>query len=159
MPPFVPGSATSARAAASVRDVRHGVGAKILAHIITSPRGLTCDQIEQQLKLSHQTVSARLSELSGAECVITNGEIRVTRYGQHANVYVATAKASTALYQRHLKTKRIQNESYAQVRMQEKVVLQYAHEYGRRPSASGLENMADAAKKLHLELQRHRGLV
>lgn len=54
--------------------------------------GMTCDEIEVKLNLSHQTVSARCSELHHKFRVIEpSGEKRPTRRGRPAQVYVIRA--------------------------------------------------------------------
>lgn len=50
--------------------------------------GLTCDEIEQCLNLSHQTASARITELKQKGYIVQSG-IRPTRTGRSAAVYVA----------------------------------------------------------------------
>lgn len=51
--------------------------------------GATCDELETALRLSHQTVSARLRELALAREVVTTDQRRATRRGRKARVYVA----------------------------------------------------------------------
>lgn len=48
--------------------------------------GLTCDEIERKLHLSHQTASARVRELYLADQIIHHGT-RPTRSGRQARVY------------------------------------------------------------------------
>lgn len=55
------------------------------------PDGLTCDEVERALNQAHQTVSARISGLVRDGFIRANGEVRLTRYGRKARVYVTTA--------------------------------------------------------------------
>ena len=50
--------------------------------------GATCDEIERTSGLSHQTVSARLRELTMRGLVAPSGETRPTRSGRNAAVMV-----------------------------------------------------------------------
>lgn len=51
--------------------------------------GATCDEIELALELSHQTASARVTELKADDLVIWSGHKRKTRSGRNAAVLVA----------------------------------------------------------------------
>jgi DNA-binding transcriptional ArsR family regulator len=73
--------------AANVRATR-GKGADRLAimHLLRAcPEGLTCDELEQQLGMRHQTVSARLTELKKDKLVVVTG-LRRTRTGSYAGI-------------------------------------------------------------------------
>ena len=59
--------------------------------------GLTCDEVEQQLNLRHQTAAARLWEIEGQLLVEKSDQRRPTRSGRTARVYVATAKGRQAV--------------------------------------------------------------
>jgi hypothetical protein len=51
-------------------------------------RGATCEECEDALSLSHQTCSARISELRALAVIHTiNGEYRLTRRGVRARVH------------------------------------------------------------------------
>jgi hypothetical protein len=50
------------------------------------PRGLTCDEIEQELGGRHQTISARCADLKAAGCITSSGT-RSTRGRQAALVH------------------------------------------------------------------------
>jgi len=52
--------------------------------------GATCDEIERLTGLTHQTVSARLAELTQRGLVAPSGQTRVTRSGRGAAVMVRT---------------------------------------------------------------------
>lgn len=54
----------------------------------------TCDECEIALDMSHQTTSARFTELRSKELITATGEKRKTRSGRNAVVYqVAEVKA------------------------------------------------------------------
>jgi hypothetical protein len=54
---------TSKSAANSVAQIAGSLRLKVLNHIRTKPDGATCDEIEQDLSMLHQTASARCREL------------------------------------------------------------------------------------------------
>lgn len=60
--------------------------AKIIGALRERP--MTCDELEIELQLPHQTVSARVSELLGTKAIVTTGKTRFTRAGRPANIYV-----------------------------------------------------------------------
>lgn len=88
MIPILPhnGSATSRAAAASAAKRAPADEARILDVLAATPWGLTCDEIEVALELSHQTASARLRGLSESGRVFHHGT-RATRSGRAARVY------------------------------------------------------------------------
>lgn len=87
--PFVKGSDTSKAAAESIGGVVDRDRILILS-FIKRVDGATCDEIEVALGLSHQTASARCSDLKNKFCLIVDsGERRKTRSGRNASVYVA----------------------------------------------------------------------
>lgn len=88
---------TSMDAAASLpADWLQGKRRQVLAAVIASG-GLTCDEVEQQLGLRHQTAAARLWELDGNLLVEKSDQRRPTRSGRTARVYQATALGRDAL--------------------------------------------------------------
>jgi hypothetical protein len=52
-------------------------------------QGLTCDEIEMRLDLSHQTASARCTEAKARNLIVHSGRTRATRSGRSAAVYIA----------------------------------------------------------------------
>jgi DNA-binding HxlR family transcriptional regulator len=54
---------TSKAAANSVAQIAGSLRLKVLNHIRTKPNGATCDEVEQDLSMLHQTASARCREL------------------------------------------------------------------------------------------------
>ena len=59
---------------------------RIVQALTANPTGLTCDELERLLKLSHQTTSPRLTELRRRGRIVVIGK-RPTRTGCMANVY------------------------------------------------------------------------
>ena len=53
--------------------------------------GLTCDQVEQLLSGSHQTISARVNELRDKGYIVDSGVRRPTRSGRKAAVWRPSA--------------------------------------------------------------------
>jgi hypothetical protein len=87
------GSETSHAAADSLSGaVLNDLQLKVLEAIIDS-KGLTCDEVELQLGLRHQTASARINELIKGAYVEDAGERRNTTSGRKATVWKATNKA------------------------------------------------------------------
>lgn len=75
---------------------------RILEAVITARQyGMTSDEAEEHLGLSHQTCSARMNDLREGgfiTCQMVNGEkiTRATRSGAEAEVMIATQKALDA---------------------------------------------------------------
>lgn len=85
------GTDTSRAAAASMVQHAPAIRARILDFITSrGVNGASCDEIEQELGISHQCSSARLTELRKNVDVIDMGERRVTRSGRKAIVWVST---------------------------------------------------------------------
>jgi hypothetical protein len=64
---------------------------RILRLLHTYSRGLTCDEAEVLLGMSHQTCSARFSELKAKGWLEPTGEQRLTRSGSKADVFRSSA--------------------------------------------------------------------
>lgn len=95
--PHVVGSATSRAAAESISGaVLNNMQLRVLQAIIDSD-GLTCDEVEAQLDLRHQTASARIHELRKAGYLEEKGIQRSTRSGRNATVWKATNKAKGSI--------------------------------------------------------------
>jgi predicted HTH transcriptional regulator len=75
-------------------EARHSIDAseirkRVLDYIKqVGDAGVTCDELEQILELSHQTASARCSELKEQKLVDVRGT-RKTRSGRNAGVLIA----------------------------------------------------------------------
>ena len=88
--PFVAGSDTSEAAAKSIDCSAESIRAQVMKMIADSRNiGLTCDEIEKRTDWRHQTVSARIRELSLMEKIKDSGDRRKTRSGRTARIYVA----------------------------------------------------------------------
>jgi predicted transcriptional regulator len=79
-------------AAAKLFEPKAGtLRAKVLAELqVRGSFGATCDEIEQAFGMSHQTVSARVRELSMGGKIRDSGGRRPTRSGRNAICWVAT---------------------------------------------------------------------
>jgi len=89
-PPCVAGSETSEEAADRIKDHVGRLQREVLAWLERmGDLGATCDEIETDLGLSHQTVSARLCELERKDWITKTTEKRQTRSGRRAFVYKA----------------------------------------------------------------------
>lgn len=89
--PHAANSATSRAAGASVNRV--SMRERVYDHILTYSgagwwHGATDDEIEQDLDLIHQTVSARRRELVLLGKVVDSGRTRPTRSGRQATVWM-----------------------------------------------------------------------
>jgi len=96
--PYVRGSETSREAADSIKPHANTLCRKILDSIVLSTSGLTCDEAERHLQLSHQTCSARFRDLSSCQPPLIrkafnpDGTLlkRPTRSGRKAQVFIAS---------------------------------------------------------------------
>lgn len=86
---------TSRQAAASLPSL--GPLARRVFDEIAYVDGLTCDQVEQTVGKSHQTISARVNELRDKGWIVDSGRRRKTRSNRSAIVWVPsqTARRST----------------------------------------------------------------
>lgn len=92
---YAVGSATSKAAAESLDGaVLNDMQLKVLEAVIDSPMGMTCDELELQVGLRHQTASARINELSNAGYIEDSGDKRKTSSGRQATVWKAGRRAS-----------------------------------------------------------------
>jgi predicted ArsR family transcriptional regulator len=87
--PYVKGSDTSRAAAESIVPHVSTIEGEIRVLLITLG-GCTCDEIEVETGLPHQTASARLKGLSDKGLIRDSGARRKTRSGRAARVYIAT---------------------------------------------------------------------
>src|SRR5262245_14669904 len=88
-PGHVAGSDTSKMAADSIDDallarLRRNIFSFIAAR---GEHGATCDEVEAELDLRHQTCSARIRELVLAGAIFDSGIRRLTRSRRSARVY------------------------------------------------------------------------
>ena len=90
--PYVRGSDTSRDAAESMRPHVSAIERDVLAFVKRAgAMGTTCDEIEDRMKLAHQTASARLKGLADKGLIKDSGVRRPTRSGRAARVYVVVA--------------------------------------------------------------------
>lgn len=83
---------TSREALKSQKDKAPTDCGAILARLKRGRTGLTCDELETLLSMSHQTASARLRDLAMRGDILDSGKRRKTRTGRTAIVWqVATA--------------------------------------------------------------------
>lgn len=83
------GTDTSAAAAESMKTKAPLLRERVLESIkARHSEGMTCDEAEVALGLSHQTCSARFNELVNLCAIVDSGNRRPTRSGRKAIVYV-----------------------------------------------------------------------
>lgn len=92
--PYARGSATSRAAAKSMEphapSIRSFVLAAIYLSTFTGRKGATCDEVEVEIEVPHQTVSARIRELFKAGRIKDSGRTRPTRSGRKAVVWITS---------------------------------------------------------------------
>jgi hypothetical protein len=88
------GSDTSSAAADSLSDGVLGELQLKVLEVIIACKGMTCDEVELNLGLRHQTASARINELVKAKYIEDSGERRDTSSGRKATVWKPTRRAS-----------------------------------------------------------------
>lgn len=85
---FHGGNRESVEAHDSIRSAKQRLRKQVLDYIKAHPFGCTSDEVEAALGLSHQTVSARMTELKADGQIVPTGERRKTRSGRNAGVYL-----------------------------------------------------------------------
>lgn len=86
------GADTSAAAFQSTTTMSRALARNIVySQIFAFPCGVTCDAVEEATGMSHQTCSARITELVIEGKIRDTGERRKTRTGRTARVYVVVA--------------------------------------------------------------------
>lgn len=87
--PYARGSKTSRKAAESMRSYAASQRMQILQFIKSrGVYGATCDETEIALNLSHQTASARFSDLKKISAIRETSQERSTRTGSMASVCI-----------------------------------------------------------------------
>lgn len=84
---------TSREAAQSIEPQLGNLEELVLEAIRASRDGLTCDEVEEFTKLSHQCASARVNGLMKRGVIVDSGRKRKTRSGRNAIVWIEKAKA------------------------------------------------------------------
>lgn len=77
---------TSKEAAAKIKKHVSKLAAEVF-QVIKTKNGLTCDEVEVELEMSHQTASARIRELVLAGRIEDSGDRRPTRSNRRATVW------------------------------------------------------------------------
>jgi hypothetical protein len=99
--PHVPESDTSSEAAESMKPTVDMLRRQVYECIHDAHmEGHTCDEVEIKLKLTHQSVSARVNELRDAGVIVDIGERRKTQHKRKATVYVATKFMTPAMIEK-----------------------------------------------------------
>jgi len=81
---------TSRQAAAEIATRLSAIQQDILAHLQRSgEHGGTCDELEEAMRLRHQTCGPRLRELALSGAIVDTGMRRKTRSGRRAIVWLA----------------------------------------------------------------------
>lgn len=87
--PFAKNSRTSRAAAKSMWPYAPTDAGRVL-HWIKANGGCTCDEIEYDMRLKHQTASARINGLRNKGFIKDSGRTRPTRSGRKAVVWVTS---------------------------------------------------------------------
>jgi hypothetical protein len=67
------------------------------AIVAAGSQGHTCDELERETGLTHQTCSARVNRLMNAAWIMDSGLQRKTRSGRNAIVWVVAPRQTTFL--------------------------------------------------------------
>jgi predicted transcriptional regulator len=81
------GADTSVAANASLGAQKARARRQVLTSIATASGGATCEEVERSLGMSHQTASARCTELLADGLIVDTGRRRRTASGRAARVY------------------------------------------------------------------------
>lgn len=87
------GNPFSVAAHAAAKEGKDALRRAVYDLIAAASEGLTCDEVEVVLGRSHQSVSARITELKAQGRIVVAGR-RPTRTGSPAAVYVAAGGAA-----------------------------------------------------------------
>lgn len=77
---------TSVDALISIADIRGELKRRVFRALTSFEHGATCDQLERELAMKHQTLSARVREL-WQDGFIRRSGTRLTRSGRAASIY------------------------------------------------------------------------
>lgn len=90
MIPYAKQSDTSEEAAGRIRGRAPQLRARVFQCILQAGmQGRTCDEVEAQLDMRHQTCSARVNELMTGMVIVDSGRRRLTRSKRNATVWIA----------------------------------------------------------------------
>lgn len=88
--PFVASSDTSREAAERIKPDVTRIRQTVYLHVVAAGiMGVTCDETEAALGMTHQCCSPRFTELRGKGDIFDSGMRRETRSGRRAAVYVS----------------------------------------------------------------------
>lgn len=76
-PPYVRGSETSRSGAMAIKPYRATQALRVFERVAQGP--VTCEQIEHELGLKHQSASARINDLKNAGCIRESGQTAPTQ--------------------------------------------------------------------------------
>lgn len=86
--PDLPGhNYRSTSKAAALEIIPHLTGLRLTVFDLIAEKPRTCDEIEKETSLAHQTASARITELSKMGFIVPSGMERKTRSGRNAIVW------------------------------------------------------------------------
>lgn len=88
---------TSVEAWGTISDTTEAIKERIYT-IILNFGGATCEEVEKRTKLSHQTVSARITELVKELKIKDSGIRRKTKSGRNARVYIRVQEGQQNLF-------------------------------------------------------------
>jgi predicted transcriptional regulator len=92
MAKYVRGSDTSEAAAMSLQSILPSMSAQVLETLEEAgSHGATCDEVEVELGMRHQTASARIKGLVDNGLAVDSGMRRRTRSGRKATVWLASS--------------------------------------------------------------------
>lgn len=80
------GDPESVAAHASIVESKHLMRSRIMAYLAGCGPA-TCDQVEATLGMTHQSASARMSELKRDRLIEPTGDVKPTRSGRNAKVF------------------------------------------------------------------------
>lgn len=84
------GNLNSVEAHESVKSVKRKLRALVIGYVkMQGLRGATSDEVEVALGMTHQSISARMTEAKADGQIVGNGLRRPTRSGRNAAVYIA----------------------------------------------------------------------
>lgn len=86
------GASTSVTAHESIADIKSEICRRVYDCIVANQGGMTCCEVEVTTGLSHQTASARISDLLRAGLIRDTGLKRPTFSGRPARVLTVTEK-------------------------------------------------------------------
>lgn len=147
---YVRGSATSENAARSLDPQQRRKQAFKILDLFRRGETYTTDEIEVELGLLHQSVSARITELGQAACIQMTGELRTTgRGGKPANVWKLVPGATEDMFEAFLKK---QKEGLQTLKAWTKAFTAAGIAYRKCPSRENGDTVLDIASSAPFEV-------